>query len=357
MRDRRLAQLQAAADSGRQETGRGRRAESGREAAGRRVTTGGQATGTNAQRPAGGARPAAHRQLTHLICIAPPRAGGWKPPPRAEAPAEEPPPAEEVAATGKRPYDDDSCSVSSTSSDESEEDEEEARKRRKKEKKEKVRAHPARALLAVLTGLLKNTPRAPAHQKKAKKKKAKKKHKKQRHKDRDKAPASSAAPDSRLDPVDWMAQRLAKQYAKEERKAAKKQAALSASHASGSGISDLRAKWGGGDMSKVREPLNMCHSGAPLLGPLRPAILFATAFVLVVGSVLVFVFCSRRTFFAYFVVFVFFFAHRADNTCVRGGRARRVANTKAHRQLQSAGALETATRAEAACRDDERHPD
>ena len=149
--------------------------------------------------------------------------GAWQPPPRSEA-QEELPQAAEVGS--KRPYDDDSCSVSSTSSDE-----EEPEERKKKHKK--------------------------------KKKKKKKKHKKKKHKKekRESEQRVVGVPDSRLDPVDWMAQRLAKQYAKAERKAQKKKKAMDSANSSGDGITSLRAKWGGGDMGKVQTPLDMCHSG------------------------------------------------------------------------------------------------
>ena len=151
------------------------------------------------------------------------------------------------------------------------------------------------------------------HKKKHKKRKKHKKHKKEKKEGRDRAGAgggggaAAAAPDSRLDPVDWMVARLAKvllradlehtplrppahwflarralrpalsrlrtsdrrrpcfavlqQYAKEERKALRKKAAFEQASNSGLGIADLRAKWGSGDMSKVKGPLDMCSSG------------------------------------------------------------------------------------------------
>ena len=84
------------------------------------------------------AGPASHSapQPSRLTAPGLPRAGGWKPPPRAEAPAEA------AQATGKRQYTSDSCSVSSTSSDESGGEEAARRKKRKTERREKVRVHP-----------------------------------------------------------------------------------------------------------------------------------------------------------------------------------------------------------------------
>ena len=92
-----------------------------------------------------------------------------------------------------------------------------------------------------------------------------KKRSKRRKRSRSHSPSSSSSADidavldSRLNPEDWMAQRLAKGYAKAER--AEKRKALRKSTGTGQGIAALRAEWSGGDMAGIRAPQDMCRSG------------------------------------------------------------------------------------------------
>jgi outer membrane biosynthesis protein TonB len=172
--------------------------------------------------------------------------GGWKLPekePAEQKPGEDLDGAPEAAAAAAW---DDAAAVAAVEGASSK------RRRKEKDRKKKKKKHKKQ--------------KKPKH-KKSKGKKSK--HKSSRNSSSSEEDSSSSVEgagiasslDSRLNPEDWFAQRLAKGYAKEERAAKRLKAKARGAGSGGESITDLRAQWGGGAMTGVKAPLNMCRSG------------------------------------------------------------------------------------------------